>query len=297
MGLIRTDRPYGYQECMLDLRRLTRRYAFMKVETIGHSALGRPIPAVSIGEGPLKVQFNGSFHANEWITTLLLMKFAEDYAEGVQSGQHLEGVPAVRLTKESTLFIVPMVNPDGVELAVRGLPFDHPRFHQLLAWNNGSTDFSGWKANANGVDLNDQFPANWEAECARRAVNKPGPRDYGGTAPLTEPEAKAMEAFTDAHRFDRVFAFHTQGKEIYWNYRGLEPPESAPLVKEFALASGYQPVSLSDSDAGFKDWFIQKYRRPGFTVEAGYGSNPLPIEQFDPIYDEVLGLMLRALEP
>ena len=86
--------------------------------------------------------------------------------------------------------------------------------------NDGSTNFSGWKANIRGVDLNNQFPANWEIEKERKEPKSPAPRDYPGDAPLTEPEAIAMADLARNEQFNRMLAFHTQGKEFYWGYEG-----------------------------------------------------------------------------
>jgi g-D-glutamyl-meso-diaminopimelate peptidase len=104
-----------------------------------------------------------------------------------------------------------------------------------------------------------------------------------------------MASFTNKHDFQRVIAFHTQGQEIYWNYRDMEPLESEPLAKRLAKVSRYKAVKLQGSDAGYKDWFIQQYRRPGFTVETGFGVNPVPLIQFRSMYDEVIGIMLEVL--
>lgn len=43
---------------------------------------------------------------------------------------------------------------------------------------------------------------------------------------------------------------------------------------------------------GYKDWFIQIYNRPGYTIEAGLGENPLPISQFDKIYKDNIGILI-----
>ena len=156
-------------------------------------------------------------------------------------------------------------------------------------------DFSGWKANIRGVDLNNQFPANWEIEKERKEPKAPAPRDYPGDAPLTEPEAIAMADLARNEQFNRMLAFHTQGKEFYWGYEGLEPPESEVIANEFARVSGYRAIRYIDSHAGYKDWFIQEFRRPGFTIELGEGVNPLPISQFDEIYQDALGIFLASL--
>ncbi len=286
---------YGYAELMRDLHSLRRAYPFLHVESIGESVMGKSIPALRLGEGPREVHANGAFHANEWITSLMLMKFAEEYARACCTGGSLRGESVRPLFENTSLWLVPMVNPDGVELVLRGVTPQHPFRRQLLEWNGGSSDFSGWKANIRGVDLNDQFPACWDEEKRRRSPSGPGPRDYAGTAPLTEPEAAAMAEFTRRRRFCQVLAFHTQGREIYWNYRGMEPPESAHIAERYAKESGYTPVRLTDSDAGYKDWFIQEFRRPGFTIEAGFGTNPLPLSQCPEMYLQTEGILLACL--
>lgn len=53
-----------------------------------------------------------------------------------------------------------MVNPDGVDLVLNGPP-NHLR-KDLIEINEGSEDFIHWKANIRGIDLNNQFPANWD---------------------------------------------------------------------------------------------------------------------------------------
>lgn len=293
--IVDTSNGYGYMEMMEDIRLLGQRYPFLQIDSIGDSVLGQAIPVIRIGTGAKQVHYNGSFHANEWITTLLLMKFLEDYANAFTGDGQLRGRDMKALYESTSLWIVPMVNPDGVELVQGGAMPWNPYYTQLLEWNHGSRDFSGWKANIRGVDLNDQFPANWELERDRREVPGPGPRDYTGEAPLSEPEARAMADFTQAHDFRLVIAFHTQGQEIYWNYRDLEPPESEGIAERFAKVSRYRAVRLPESDAGYKDWFIQQYRRPGFTVEAGIGTNPLPVSQFRSIYDDVIGIFIEGL--
>jgi g-D-glutamyl-meso-diaminopimelate peptidase len=256
-------------------------------EVIGHSVMGKEIVAFKLGEGIREVHYNGAIHANEWITAALLLRFISDYSYA--SGK-------AELKSGTSVWIVPLLNPDGVELVMEGITEGHLFGQQLLTWNNYSPDFSGWKANIRGVDLNDQFPAHWERERIRRNVQEPGPANYSGAAPLSEPEAIAIATFTMRHSFELTIALHTQGEEIYWNYCELEPPESCGIADKFAKASGYLAVKLFDSDAGYKDWFIQQFHRPGFTIEAGYGHNPLPFEQFDSIYEKVSKILWLGLE-
>jgi g-D-glutamyl-meso-diaminopimelate peptidase len=241
--------------------------------------MGKELTCLKLGEGSRRVHVNASFHANEWITSLALMTVVEELAAADVRGADFAGCSACGLLADNTLWFVPMVNPDGVDVVLHGAGANHPYRNELFAWNDGAADFSDWKANIRGVDLNDQFPAGWDIERARRAVCGPGPRDYGGKAPLAEPEAQAMAALAEAVEFHRAAALHSQGQEIYWNYHDYEPAEAEPLASRLAAASGYAAVKLEGSDAGYKDWFIQRFRRPGFTVELGLGVNPLPLSQ------------------
>lgn len=293
--IVRADAEYGSAQLGRDLERLKREYSFLTTAVIGRSVLGKPIHAVRIGEGALRLHANGAVHANEWITSLALMRFLEDYAKACKRHGSLAGRAAADLYRQCTLWLVPMVNPDGVDLVLDPLPSDHPCYKELVKWNHGSSRFHRWKANVRGVDLNDQFPAYWEEEKKRRGVGGPAPRDYAGPSPLSEPEAKALADFAAEQDFHAVLSFHTQGEEIYWNYRGLEPPASKALAAALGRVSGYRPVQLEGSDAGFKDWFIARFRRPGFTVEAGWGHNPLSPEAFPDLYPETAAILVEAM--
>lgn len=292
--IINGKQDYDYETMVQDIQTLQTIYPFLSKRPIGNTVLGKEIPGLFIGSGERRVHFNASFHANEWITTSVVMTFLNDYLLALTNNDSIRGLYTLPLYLQSNVTIVPMVNPDGVDLVLHGPPANETVRNNVTEWNNGSMDFSGWKANINGVDLNDQFPAEWEKE-RERNPKTPGPRDYGGESPLSEPESIAMAELTKEMDFARVLAFHTQGQEIYWGFQGLEPPESELLVNEFARVSGYKAVQTVDSYAGYKDWFIQDWRRPGFTVELGLGTNPLPISQFDQIYEEALGIFLVAL--
>jgi g-D-glutamyl-meso-diaminopimelate peptidase len=292
--LVKGKQEYDYSTMVHDLARLERVYPFLQLPSIGNSVLGRSIPEILIGNGPKRVHYNGSFHANEWITTPVIMTFLNDYLLSLTNQTPIRGLSMQRFYSETMLSVVPMVNPDGVNLVLNGPPPDEPYSSRVVELNRGSLDFTGWKANIRGVDLNDQFPARWELEKERNQVG-PGPRDYVGERPLSEPEAIAMAELTKRRDYARVLAFHTQGEVIYWGFENMEPPESEQIVNEFGRVSGYEPVKTIESYAGYKDWFIQDWRRPGFTVELGFGVNPLPLSQFDEIYEEALGIFLAGL--
>ena len=142
-----------------------------------------------------------------------------------------------------------------------------------------------------------QFPAGWEE--ARKikfaqGFTSPAPRDFVGFGPLTEPESLALYNFTLRNNFRLILAYHTQGQEIYWQFQDYAPENAENIGNLFASASGYKlaKVPYNSSFAGYKDWFLQEYRRPGYTIESGSGINPLPISQFDEIYRDNLGILV-----
>ncbi|MGP4039880.1 M14 family metallopeptidase [Gracilibacillus sp. D59] len=285
---------YTYEKMVADLQQLTNIYPFILQQTIGNSVLDKDIIELQIGTGQRQKHINGAFHAQEWITTPVIMLFLNEYALALTNNIPIRGLEMLPFFETNTLSLVPMVNPDGVNLVLNGADAAGPKKEFVLSLNNGSTDFSGWKANINGVDLNNQYPALWETEAARKP-DSPAPRDFPGYEPLTEPEAITMADLARAQPFEIMNAFHTQGEVIYWGYQGMEPPVSETIVQEYSRVSGYEPIRYIDSFAGYKDWFIQEFQRPGYTVELGTGVNPLPISQFDEIYQETLGIMLATL--
>ena len=277
-------------------------YPFLRSEVLTTTAFGRPVRTLVIGQGPRRVLFSAAHHANEWITTPLLLKFVEELAEAISSGGTVYGVPAGNIDRYNTIYTVPMVDPDGVDLVTGAIQPGSLQYEQAARLGENYPDIpfpDGWKANLLGVDLNLQYPAGWlrarEIKFTQ-GFTRPGPRDYVGRAPLSQLESRALAGFTEAIDPALVLAFHTQGKVIYWQFMDYFVPGARELAEEFARVSGYalEDTPFESSFAGYKDWFIQNFRRPGFTIEVGSGENPLPLSQFDGIYRDNLGILVTA---
>jgi g-D-glutamyl-meso-diaminopimelate peptidase len=263
-------------------------------DTIGYSVMNQPIYAFTAGSGKKEVFYSGGWHANEWMTSKFLCEWLDHLAEASADEASLFGYDAAALLKEVTLYVVPMVNPDGIELVQQGNYPNHPFCEKIRHINRGGEMFDHWSANIRGVDLNHQWPAGWQKE-ADESPDRPWPRHYSGKAALTEPEALAVFNFTNRRRFDYVIAFHSQGQMIFWGYKGFEPPESKEMVHRLSRNSSYVPIHTADSDGGYKDWFIQNTGRPGFTVELGTGTNPLPLRGYSEIWANGVPLALEGL--
>ncbi|WP_237071976.1 M14 family metallopeptidase [Priestia flexa] len=295
MTIVNECIPYNYERTITDLYRLISKYPYGRIESIGRSVLGKQIPHLLIGHGSHVVHINASFHANEWITTNALMKFLETYLRAIYRGERIAGIDAQLLYENITLSIVPIVNPDGVNLVIDGINA-HEAYSAFIPYiGREVNDFQGWKANIRGVDLNNQFPAYWEIERERKIPKSPHFRDFPGYAPLSEPEAKAMVQVAKRYQFDCVIALHTQGEEFYWGYMNKEPMEAKEMAEYFEKVSGYRAVRTIDSHAGYKDWFILETGKLGFTLELGKGINPIPLSQFHILYPKTESILANAM--
>lgn len=284
------------------IRGLAARYPFISTGEAGSSAMGRPLYYIKAGEGNNRVMYNASHHANEWLTTPVLLHFLEELLSAGSNDRLIFGVPAREILRVSSLWLVPMVNPDGVDLVtgdiVSGVDYNSARV--LAAAYPGIPFPSGWKANIRGTDLNLQYPAGWEN--AReikfaQGYNRPGPRDYVGASPLSATESRAMYQLTRSVDPALTLAYHSQGEIIYWKYLDMEPPRSREIAMRFGEVSGYQveETPYASGFAGYKDWFIQDFDRPGYTIEVGLGENPLPVSQFGKIYRDNLGILVLGM--
>ncbi len=325
--IVPTDVPYTSSLTEDVIRKLAEEYPFVERSGIGKSVMGREIWMLKIGTGEKQVFYNASFHANEWITTPVLLKFAEEYIRAVAQDGILrtesvrnDGIPqggaqadavapeqelrlsATELFRKTTLYLVPLVNPDGVDL-VTGALREGDYYDKAAQIASAYPDIpfpDGWKANIEGIDLNLQFPAGWELAKEikySQGYTSPAPRDYVGPAPLTAPESVAVYELTRQSDFRLILCYHTQGEVIYWKYKDYEPECSRRIAEAFAKSSGYalEETPAASGNAGYKDWFIQDYNRPGYTIEAGLGENPLPISQFDEIYRRNLGILIGGI--
>lgn len=293
---------YTYEQMLTDFKELTTWYPdYTELHLIGRSVDGRRIYALKLGKGKEEVFLNGSHHAREHMTTNVLMEMIDSYAYAYQQNHTIDGYKVRNMLDKTSIWFVPMVNPDGVTLVQKGhKSAKNPS--KVLKLNKNSTNFSAWKANIRGVDLNRQYPADWKNICCD--PGKPGPNNYKGPKPLSEPEAQALYNFTLEHTFKNAAAYHSSGRIIYWHFKQgwTNTKRDKALAMKISKKTGYSlvPAQRNPSGGGYTDWFIQSQKRPGFTPEISpyVGNRPVPLKNFDQVWKEnySIGLLL-ANEP
>ncbi|MBQ8550960.1 MAG: M14 family metallocarboxypeptidase [Clostridia bacterium] len=287
-----------YFEIKRLIDRLLARYSFLSCRSIGRSCAGRDIFCLSLGKSDEHVLITAATHGSEHITANIALLFAEQLCAALEKGGEIAGIDARKAMLGRSLLIVPLCNPDGCEISVKGEQGAGYMAGKIRRLCGG--DFTHWNANLRGVDINHNFSAGWRELHQleqKSGIFGPGPTRFGGPYPESEPETRALTSLCRENHICHAVALHTQGEVIYWSYGEMQPPHSAKMAEIFAAESGYAldvPTGLAVG-GGFKDWFISEFSRPGFTVEIGKGQNPLPAHDLYRLFGDVLGLLTLSV--
>jgi g-D-glutamyl-meso-diaminopimelate peptidase len=289
--IVNPKQVYSYTKMVSDIQKLKRAYPeLVNVKVIGKSEYGRNIYALSLGNGPAKVFINGSHHAREWMTTTLNMYMINQYADSYTRNKKINGYDPKKILASTTIWFVPMVNPDGVTLQQSGLKAFPKSVHKsLIKMNEGSKNFKRWKANGKGIDLNRQYDAGWKT---LKGPKKPSYKNYKGKAPATAAEVKTILKFVKEIDPEMAVSYHSAGKILYWNYKQDTKRYKRDLAyaKKIGKMTRYPLIYNRNGSGGggFTDWFVSVKKRPGFTPEISkpvYETNP-PLSEFPNAWKE-----------
>lgn len=277
------SQPPTYSAITKKLKSLKRTFASIKMRSIGASVLGRRIHGIFIGDHKSSIKpilLVGGVHAQEWLTSSLLVQFCEDLAQSIADGQECQ----------QPFIVIPMLNPDGVEIALHGS--SSAMYLSRFVEHISTADSRSWQANARGIDLNHNFDAGFSKLQRlehKAGIFSPSPRQYGGKRPHSEPENIAIVRLLREINCKLVIAFHSQGEEIFSEYEGKRPTDTDLYEHILKENTGYKLVENDGlySYGGLKDYVIDKLDIPSFTLEVGKGTNPLPIEDLPVIYPPI----------
>jgi predicted deacylase len=277
---------YDYGHMMRDMQKLQKKYGF-QTESIGTTFEGRDIPMAVLGEGTKKVLLVGAHHGREYITSAYLMRSIELLCCISARNTILQGMETKLLLHDKRICIVPMLNPDGVNISINGPEAaQYPK--RIRKMRLIGPTYETWKSNANGVDLNRSYPCLFEQKST--LVKSPASELYKGEAPGRESEVVALMRLCDREGFGAAASFHAKGEEIIWADRNsaAKIPEAGKIAEALARVSGYKimPPSADPAgySAGFENWFRERYGRPCILIKISPyldGFIPHPMKDFD----------------
>ena len=276
---------------------MCERYDFVERVVVGQSIRGRELYCVRLGaRDALPVLYIGAHHGMERLTSAILMRFINEYCEACAADSRIYGMAARYLFSERCIYVLPMLNPDGVEISLHGADPSGPLYDRICRMSGG--DFMHWQSNERGVDLNHNYDAGFTEykEIEQKLGIYGGPGKYSGEYPESEPETAALCKLVRTSEPRLAITLHTQGEEIFCTSGGECPAASRRIGKIISELTGYK-LSMPDGTAaygGFTDWFVAEFGRPSFTIECGRGENPLPASDFFAAYARVRETLFRA---
>lgn len=292
--IVRTDTDYSHGIMVHDIAALKKRYPFLESGSAGKSVMGRELCYLRLGRGKNEVFINGCHHADEWITSLLLMKFTENFLKAYTLGNRIGSLSPEEIWEKASMYIMPMVNPDGVELVVNGITQANLYYNSIAALNKGVRLFD-WSANARGVDLNHNYDAYWGMSKNREKVYGifgPGAKRFSGEGPQSEAETRTVVSFVRSRNFRLALSYHAGSGRILCEHRRFQSSRTQEVGEMFTKVSGYS-ISAPGSfipNSGFKEWFAKEFNRPALTIEVSSNS----LHQFERIYNENIEILTLA---
>ncbi|MBR2175401.1 MAG: hypothetical protein IJ861_00450 [Clostridia bacterium] len=262
-SVVDVQTPYTSEQVYKDIDQLVQNYPdLIKQYTIGQSEQGKDIPLITLGSGEKKACIVAGIHSREHVSITFTMKCIEEYAAALSNNRKYGEYDLNELFSEYTLYIVPMCNPDGTDISTAGaLPFE----------GIGTPDKDEYKLNANGVNLNRNFPFCWNAQYYDQEA-KPGDSVYAGTYGGSEKETQAIIRLCAENDFEWLLDMHIVGNGIYWrdSKNGIIPGD-AKLTKALAGRCGYRiflkTTNPSEYSGGLENWFRAVYNKPALCIE------------------------------
>lgn len=262
----------AYVSVEREIKALAKKYPdLIQTEVIGSSVQGRNLTVMKVGKGKYKALAVAGLHAREHITVSYLMRCVEEYCKAFrsQSGKY-EGYDIKNLLSVYTLYVVPLVNPDGLEIIREKAQPNVTITYRPDPITGKVATLADYKTNANGVNLNKNFPLLWNKTDTKRPT--PDAENYKGTSVASEPETRALMGLCKENDFLWLASFHVRGDCIYWS-DALNPSvgRSEEMVDKLKSRCGFYKCPTSDNvngfGGGFENWFRQEYQKPGFCIE------------------------------
>lgn len=292
--MIVLNRRYSYEDILQKMQELAGQYSdFTVCRSIGTSHDGRNIPMMRVGLGEKTLVLTAGIHGRESVNPVLLVKMLEDYCQAFLSQEDRYGYPVQKLLDGCSVVVIPLVNPDGYEIALRGFSAIHnPVLRQLckikeIGWQH-------WKYNARGVDINRNFPC-------RSYIQQ-----QLGEYPASENETQALIrifqdydplGYVDFHSRGRIIYYYRQAMPFAYNQRNHKLARYLQKLSDYSLGKREEEY-LSRLNGGRPvNYFSELLGKPAITVETVEedASYPLDPSYQEKTYREICALPLELL--
>ena len=256
--------PYNSQRVQENIAVLAATYPdIISVSSIGTSTQGRDITMLTLGTGERKVLVVAGMHSKEDIAVTYTMRCIDEYAKALSDGSRYGKYNIKKLLSEFTIFFVPLLNPDGLDIA-QGL--EQPLYtDQPLT----AKEIDTYKNTATGVNLNRNFPFEWGYKGLNTTTADA--RTYVGSAPASEPETQAIIDLCAKHDFEWLLDMHCKGHLAYYQDKVTgETAEAKKLARRLYDRCGFtltDKSTLKEISGGLENWFRKEYGKPGLCVE------------------------------
>lgn len=286
---------YDYKEYVEDLKQLENRYSkHCKVNVIGETADKRNLYEVVLGNPEAKKHLIviANLHAREYMTTLLCMKQIEYYLQNYN--KQIAGKKPAVVFDRVAVHIVPSCNPDGTAISQYGFnAIRNKTLRRKLKKMGGYA--TTWKANARGVDLNQ----NWGYKFKKSG--KAGSSGYTGTKAASEKETKAIIAMvngiSEQGKIVGVVSYHAMGSIIFGKCANSATSsvkkKTQKMYQTAHKITGYSLYGSSSSRCQSREYFLYKKKIPCITLEIGRTTCPVPQSQFPTVWKENKELVLK----
>lgn len=264
IDLITSPTPLDYNSFCGLYQTLHNGYQFLHCYPIGKSVFKRNIHTFVWGQGDNNVVYVSGISACDHIISKFIIQFLVDLCENYMAHTLFYGLNVRKLFNTVRIYIVPMLNPDGIELCLH----DAKSNYGVISDGSNSID-TGLFANARGVDIRKNFSVNFNSR--KNAVAGTPSMDFCGCHAESEPETQAICNLCRRVPIKKAFDFQGLKEKIYWNY-GIRTSRKA-LVKatELSELSGFDIAEKNDckTEGGFIDWFVNVFSKPAFTIGLG----------------------------
>lgn len=286
---------YSYDTMLNNAKQLQHMYPdLIKTSSIGKSVEGRDLLLIEFGRGANRIFVCGTHHAREYIATTYLMYAIDRYAYAYRTNSMWGKYSPREILDNVTFCIVPMVNPDGVNLVQNGIyaTAHASELENMGIYEGSKYGYSAWKANVRGVDVNWNYDKDWSA---KRSKNQRGSTGFNGDYPNSEPETVAVSDYVDNNLFDAFLSFHTQGQIFYWADNDENPSYINHIIQKETGFIGYRE-SETGVGGSFFDYVYRNYKKPTITVELCpyIGNYPYPDSDFDTVWNPAKNILLAV---